>query len=211
MLGNAMSDGKTVVELLTAVMAEVQAVGKDSRNTTQNFNFRGIDAVVNAVGPALRKHGVVAVPTKVESYFEQYATKSGTSMRNAVLTITWRFYGPMNDWIEAQTMGEASDAGDKSVPKAHSVAYRTLLLQALCIPTDEPDADAATHERAAAAAVDPRAPLRAQIKHAGEAKGMSVEQIAADFVQWSPDVTIYDADGPLLQRYIDHLREAATP
>jgi hypothetical protein len=39
-------------------------------------------------------------------------------------------------------MGEAADAGDKATSKAHSVAYRTCLLQALSIPTHEPDPDA---------------------------------------------------------------------
>jgi hypothetical protein len=136
-----------VVEALSAVMEMVQAVHKSDRNQQQGFNFRGIDAVVNAVGPALRKHGVVAVPVRVEPQFEQYESRGGAHMRNTTLCITWRFYGPAGDYIEAQTLGEASDAGDKSVSKAHSVAYRTLLLQALCIPTDEPDPDAQAYER----------------------------------------------------------------
>ena len=36
---------------LSAVMDDVQAVKKGDRNTQQNYNFRGIDAVINAVGP----------------------------------------------------------------------------------------------------------------------------------------------------------------
>jgi hypothetical protein len=70
-------------------------------------------------------------------------------MRGVTVTVTFRFYGPDGNYIEAQACGEASDAGDKAIPKAHSVAYRTMLLQALCIPTDEADPDAAVHERAA--------------------------------------------------------------
>lgn len=146
----------TVVQALAAVMEDVQAVAKRDRNTQQNFNFRGIDAVVNAVGPALRAHGVVAVPTKVQPHFESYQSKGGAQMRNCTLTVTWRFYGPAGDWIEAETLGEAADAGDKSTPKAASVAYRTLLLQALCIPTDDPDPDASTAERAVPPAADPQ-------------------------------------------------------
>lgn len=144
-------DATNVVELLSRVMADVQAVRKGDvhRSNVATFNFRGVDSVVNAVGPALRTHGVVVVPVGVEQHFESYQSKNGAQMRNAVLAITWRFYGPAGDFIEAQTLGEASDAGDKSVPKAHSVAYRTLLLQALCIPTDEPDPDASAHERSA--------------------------------------------------------------
>lgn len=139
----------TVVAALAQVMDDVQAVRKGDRNQQQGFNFRGIDSVVNAVGPALRKHGVVAVPVKVEPHFESYQSRQGAQMRNCTLKVTWRFYGPAGDHIEAETLGEASDAGDKATPKAASVAYRTLLLQALCIPTDEPDPDAMVAERAA--------------------------------------------------------------
>jgi hypothetical protein len=46
-------------------------------------------------------------------------------------------------------MGEAADAGDKSMSKAQSVAYRTFLLEALNVPTGQPDPDSESHERAA--------------------------------------------------------------
>ena len=49
-------------EALANVMADVQSVSKSERNTHQNFSFRGIDAVLNAVGPAFRKHGVIVLP-----------------------------------------------------------------------------------------------------------------------------------------------------
>ncbi len=137
-----------VAVALSRVMADVQSISKTQRNTQQNYNFRGIDAVVNAVGPVLRKHGVVVLPTSVKYQDERYVTKSGTAMKGVVLKIGFRFYGPRGDYIDAMTAGEASDSGDKATPKAHSVAYRTLLLQALCIPTDEPDPDSLSHDRA---------------------------------------------------------------
>ena len=37
-------------EALAKVMADVQSVSKSERNTHQNFNFRGIDAVLNERG-----------------------------------------------------------------------------------------------------------------------------------------------------------------
>jgi hypothetical protein len=193
----------TVVERLALVMNDVQAVKKGDRNQQQNFNFRGIDSVINAVGPALRAHGVVAVPVNVLSAFEQYETKTKTQMRNCVLTITWRFYGPAGDFIEAQTMGEASDAGDKSVPKAHSVAYRILLLQALCIPTDEPDPDSQAHERARPEMVDQRTMLRSQIAARAKDRGQSPEHVATDFAGWAEGVSIREADETLLTRYLE--------
>src|SRR3954462_1193588 len=58
----------TVVQALSAVMADVREVRKDQRNTAPGqggYAFRGIDAVMNAVGPALRVHGVVVMPRVV--------------------------------------------------------------------------------------------------------------------------------------------------
>lgn len=134
-------------EALAAVMADVGAVSKDSRNQSQGFNFRGIDAVVNAVGPVLRKHGVITLPVVEDSHYDTIPTKNGGTMRQCTLTVRWRFVGPAGDQLEAVVIAEAMDSGDKATSKAHSVAYRTVLLQVLCIPTDEPDPDASSYER----------------------------------------------------------------
>lgn len=137
----------TVVEALASVMDEVQAIAKDSRNEQQGFRFRGIDAVMGAVGPAFRNNGVVCVPVSVTHETEHYKTKTGTEMRDVTVIVGYRFYGPAGDYIDAAAAGEAADAGDKATPKAHSVAFRTLLLQALCIPTGDDDPDAQSHQR----------------------------------------------------------------
>ena len=138
----------TVMQAMSAVMADVQAIRKADRNEQQRFLFRGIDSVMNAVGPALRKHGVVIVPEHVETHYRDTQTTTGKAAREVTAIVTYRAYGPAGDSIVMQAPGESMDSGDKGTPKAMSVAYRTLLLQALTIPTDEPDPDAATYERA---------------------------------------------------------------
>jgi hypothetical protein len=142
-----MSDKPTVVEALSAVMTDVQAVRKGERNSQQNYNFRGIDAVVNAVGPVLRKHGVVVVPAAVTSSYRDVQTSTGKPSRECTVTVTYRFYGPAGDFIDCEVPGESMDFGDKGAPKAMSVAYRIALLQALCIPTDDPEPDSQSYER----------------------------------------------------------------
>lgn len=139
----------TVYEAVNAVMADVQAVEKNDRNNAQGFNFRGIDAVVNAVGPALRKHGVIVAPTGTIHRGEDALTSKGKASRSVTLIVTFTVWGPDGDSFEIQVAGESMDWGDKATAKAHSVAYRTALLQLLCIPTDEPDPDHETYERAA--------------------------------------------------------------
>jgi hypothetical protein len=139
----------SVFKALGAVMDEVQAVGKKNRNTEQGYNFRGIDAVINAVGPAFRKHGIIAVPMKSEAAYRDVLTTREKRSRECTVSVTYRFYGPAGDFIDAEVPGESMDFGDKGAAKAMSVAYRIALLQVLCIPTDEPDPDAQSFEREA--------------------------------------------------------------
>jgi hypothetical protein len=54
--------------------------------------------------------------------------------------------------ISCTTAGEAMDQGDKATAKAMSVAFRIALLQALALPTSEPDPDASSYERSPAKA-----------------------------------------------------------
>jgi hypothetical protein len=143
-----MTEALTIQQALAAVMADIEAVGKQDRNTQQNYNFRGVDAVVNAVGPALRKHGVIMVPTAGTPTEEKYASRSGAAMTRIVLPVTFTFHGPAGDTIDCLVYGESSDSGDKAMPKAHSVAWRVAMLQVFAIPTDDPDPDSSAHERA---------------------------------------------------------------
>lgn len=133
---------------MAAVMAEVQAVEKKDRNDHQKFHFRGIDAVVNAVGPALRKHGVVVVPHHVDATYRDVKTSTGKPATACQVSATYMFYASDGSFMSANVAGEAWDAGDKATPKAMSVAFRTALLQALTLPTDEPDPDATSYEKA---------------------------------------------------------------
>ena len=75
-------------------------------------------------------------------------------MDGVTVVVEYTVTGPAGDQITAAAAGQASDSGDKAVPKAMSVAFRTVLLQALCIPTDEPDPDSQVHERAVEAPFD---------------------------------------------------------
>nr|DAE22501.1 MAG TPA: ERF superfamily protein [Siphoviridae sp. ctUWs1] len=142
-----MADTPTVHQALNKVMGDVQAVKKDSKNQAQRFNFRGIDAVMNAVGPALRKHGVTILPEDVDVHRSNGTTANGKQTAEVVVKATYRVYGPGGDSIHGKVAAEAMDFGDKAIAKAMSVAYRTFLLQALTIPTDDPDPDGESFER----------------------------------------------------------------
>jgi hypothetical protein len=137
-----------IVARLADVMNAVRAVPKDGVNSAQHFSFRGIDDVLNAVGPALRDVRVVVLP-QVE-FVDISSVEVGskrTPMAHVNLRVRYRFIAEDGSFVDAVVPAEAFDSGDKAVSKAMSVAYRTCLIQALCLPTNEPDPDASSYER----------------------------------------------------------------
>jgi hypothetical protein len=154
-----MGEKPTIFEVFADVKRQVRAVGKDSRNKTQNFMYRGIDAVVNAAAPALDEHGVITAPHLDKlTYGTVEVGKDRTRMAHAQVEVTYTFHGPAGDNFTVTVPGEAMDSGDKATAKAMSVAYRIALLQALNLPTDEPDPDSQSYERSPAAQDRPEEP-----------------------------------------------------
>lgn len=187
---------KSVYEAFQAVMDGIRAIEKNDRNSQQGFQFRGIDAVMQAVGPVLREHNVVIVPNLEELSSESYQTRSGASMRNVTVKVRYRVYGPGGDYFDGTTAGEAADAGDKAVTKAQSVAYRTFLLQALTVPTGDVDPDAVSHERAAGRPKSPADAARDDLLALCRRHKLSPQKIGARFHdEYQQDLnTATDAD-----------------
>lgn len=128
------------------VMADVQAVRKgDTRNDVGGrYQFRGVDRVVNAVGPALRRHGVLVEPVRIfDVEYRDTRTANNKPMQECTLKVEWMVIGPMGDTLPStlQSTGQANDTGDKATTKAMSVAQRVLFLTGLHIPTEDPTID----------------------------------------------------------------------
>lgn len=136
---------QTAIATIQAVMRDAQALGKGDRNAQQGFNFRGVDAVMNLIGPLLRKHGAFITPELVEHRYEtsEQLNKRGETqyVTRSVVTVAYHWHGPDGSTISGTVAGEAFDYGDKATSKAMSVAFRTYLLQTLTLPTNEPDPD----------------------------------------------------------------------
>ena len=126
-----------IYEALTAVMRDCGAVGKDSKNPQQGYKYRGIDAVMNAVNPALTKNRVFVAPEVLEMTREERTTGRGTLLIYSVAKVKYTFYAEDGSSITAVVIGEGMDSGDKSMNKAMSAAFKYALFQVLCIPTEE--------------------------------------------------------------------------
>lgn len=169
----------SIIHLLSEVSKEVGAVKKDQKNSQQNFNFRGIDQVVNATHAALTERGVFATPRVVEKDTREITTNNGKRQAWVLLTVEYTFRGPDGDSVEAVVASEATDFADKATAKAMSVAYRTALLQVLHLPTDDPDPDSEYVERGVAPAACAGA---GELAAAITAKGLDMAAVSE---QWA--------------------------
>lgn len=174
-------DEVPVVLALIRAMRDVIAVGKDGYHDAPGakFNFRGIDAVLNAVGPAFRRHGIIVMPKLISKDFRDVTTSGGKPAHEVQTTVRYRFYGPKGDFVDAEVPGEAMDSADKGVSKAMSVAYRIALIQALTLPTDEPDPDSYHYERAVV--TDPAEIARGELVAGMKERDLDAEAVLAAF------------------------------
>lgn len=124
-------------------MNDVSAVGKDSKNVQQNYNFRGIDAVMNALHPAMVKNRIFVVPEVLEQQREERQSKNG-KLIYSICKIKYTFFADDGSNVSAIVIGEGMDSGDKATNKAMSVAFKYACFQVFCIPTEDivdPDAE----------------------------------------------------------------------
>lgn len=126
-----------IYRAISEVMNDIGAVGKNQRNTTQGFMFRGIDAVMNAISPALIKHKVFVVPEILEQIREERTSSKGTQLIYSICKIKYTFYAEDGSSVYAITIGEGMDSGDKATNKAMAIAFKYACFQVFCIPTEE--------------------------------------------------------------------------
>ena len=113
----------TIMQRMLAVMQDVGAVRKGEKNAAQGFNFRGIDSVVNAVAPALKKNGVLVVPVlQTVEYAQVEVGKNRTPMLQCRVIVQYVFAAEDGTTLAATVAAEALDSGDKATAKAMSVA-----------------------------------------------------------------------------------------
>lgn len=133
------------------VMGTVRGVSKGGwygkPGATGSYQFRGVDAALNAFGPACRLHGVLVLPVKTEAAYRDVKTSTGKNSRECTVTVTYRVIGPAGDFIEVQSVGESMDSADKGTAKALSTSLRSLLFLGGLVPTGDPEPDMSNVER----------------------------------------------------------------
>jgi hypothetical protein len=133
-----------VAQLIGQVSRRIGAIAKDRRAEMGagggNYKFRGIDDVMDAVHGPLAEAGIVTLTEVVDVQRSERPRPNKSPQSVVYLHLRVHFVGPKGDVLTAEAVGEGQDYGDKATPKAHSVAFRTIMLQVFTIPVSDTSA-----------------------------------------------------------------------
>lgn len=143
--------GKAIYKSLNLVQRELckQGIGKNQKNTFQNYQFRGIDDIYNALSPILAEHNILTIPEVVEHSIQEGTDKNSKVTFHVIVKVKYYFIAVEDQSTIAVTVfGESMDTGgDKATNKAMSAAFKLCAIQTFCIPTEgDNDSENATPE-----------------------------------------------------------------
>lgn len=131
--------GEHIHAAMIHIMRDVTAVGKDANAPAKmgGYAYRKVDDIMNAVGTSMRVHGVYIRPEVVANERKSWQS-NGSLVTEVVLTMRYHWMsGVDGSSFSVLVLGEGRDNGDKATSKAQAMCYKTMLLQAMCIPLED--------------------------------------------------------------------------
>lgn len=134
-----------VYAAINAVSAELARAGlpKANFNLQDDYFYRSIDDVINRLAPLLATHRLCVLPRVVERSATDCAGLNNSILTHVTLKVAFDLVSAEDGSCHTvEAFGEALDDSDKATAKAMSAAYKSAMLQALCIPVigeDDPD------------------------------------------------------------------------
>jgi hypothetical protein len=119
------------------IMAAIEPIAKTRKNVEQHYTFRGIDDVMNELGPLMAKHRVFVLTDIIEANRSERTTQKGSVLLYARLRVKITFMTDDGSSVSSTVEGEGMDSGDKATNKALSAALKYACLQTFMIPTAE--------------------------------------------------------------------------
>ncbi len=129
--------------LVAAKLKTMTACGyvQKSSSPELKYKFASEAELIRALRPAMIEAGLTITPTACRILSsESYQTKYGSLMRLVRTKHTFKLAHESGEFEEIVCFGEAADAGDKTLAKCQTIAFKYALRQAFCIETgDDPD------------------------------------------------------------------------
>ena len=126
-----------IYKKIPVIMWKIGVIGKDRINKIQNYQFRWIDDMYNALNQHLTEEKVFFTSEILSTEREERESKNGGTLIYSVITMKFTAYAEDGSSVSSTTVGESMDSWDKSMNKAMSTAYKYALMQIFCIPTED--------------------------------------------------------------------------
>ena len=141
-------DIRTVHQRIAAAFADLSYIPK-GRSKGVSYEFRGVDALFNVLHGVLASHGLFLSPRVLDDWQVNLIPGSPDSKGNprqqsqALFRVCADVYGADGGMVTfGPGLAQSHDYGDKAVYQAQQNAFKYVLLEAFCIPTEEQDMDA---------------------------------------------------------------------
>ena len=128
-----------------------RGITKTGYNDFGEFKFRGIDEVLNVLGPILAEHSLMVIPNVYSSEVVRVQTSTGKPANHWTVKVRYTFCATSGDdpsvAYVTEFHGEAYDNSDKGLGKAITSAYKSMLFETFCVPIEGmDDADSSSIE-----------------------------------------------------------------
>jgi hypothetical protein len=132
----AVKDCYRGIHEVSKMMSE-DGVGKNGKNDTQGYRFRGIDDVMNGLSAPLVAAGLLILPTMLSRTQTVRESRENKPLFFVLVEALFDFTSIRDGSMHRIMMyGEAMDSADKATNKAMSAAYKYACMQVFCIPTE---------------------------------------------------------------------------
>lgn len=95
-----------IYSAILSVMREVEAVQKTKYNTKQNFAYRGIDDVMNALHPLMAKYNVFLIPEVLDIKREERGRQGGGVLICTLCKMRYTLYAEDGSSVSAVVVGK---------------------------------------------------------------------------------------------------------
>lgn len=133
---------RSLVRKLAEIMALVERVPKNGRNSFQNYSYATEADIAAAVRSAMAERNLMLFPSVRET---QWSVLEGKNSKQRLCSMRVLFTvedGDSGEQRSFEMWGEGQDVGDKASYKAITGAEKYALLKLFLIPTgDDPEAD----------------------------------------------------------------------
>ncbi len=118
-------------------------IAKTNTDVMDDYKYRSIDDVLDRLAPLLAEHRFCVLPRVIEREAIERQDDTRRSLVHVSLRVAFNLTS-VDDRSShvVEAFGEALDPSDKATAKAMSAAYKSAMIQTLCIPysgAEEPD------------------------------------------------------------------------